>query len=46
MAFSVLQKIILDFELKYRERELRPVVREFKTRDRDQDGVVDDDEFT
>ena len=36
---------VLDFQLKNHEKLLKPLLNVFKIRDKDTDGIVDEDEF-
>lgn len=45
IKFSVFLKTVLDFQMKNHEGLLKPLVKVFKLRDRDNDGIVNEDEF-
>lgn len=38
-------KAVLDFQMKNHEKMLKPLIVVFKSRDRDSDGIVNEDEF-
>lgn len=42
LKFSQFLKCVLDFQLKNHERLLKPLVRSFKTKDRDSDGIINE----
>lgn len=45
LKFSYFLKCVLDFQLKNHEKLLKPLVRSFKNKDSDSDGIIDEEEF-
>ena len=45
IKFALFLQTVLDFQLKNHEKLLKPLVNVFKARDKDADGIVDEDEF-
>lgn len=45
IKFALFLQTVLDFQLKNHEKLLKPLVNVFKIRDKDSDGIVDEDEF-
>lgn len=42
LRFSQFLKCVLDFQLKNHEKLLKPLVRSFKNKDRDSDGIINE----
>ena len=45
IRFSLFLQTVLDFQLKNHEKLLKPLIQIFKVKDRDSDGIIDEDEF-
>lgn len=45
LKFSQFIKCVLDFQLKNHQKLLKPLVKSFKNRDSDSDGIINEDEF-
>ncbi len=45
IKFSSFLQCVLDFQMKNHEKLLRPLIRVFKDKDRDLDGIINEDEF-
>ncbi len=45
LKFNVFLKTVLDFQLKEHEKFLSRFIGEFKSKDKDNDGVLDEEQF-
>ena len=45
IKFSAFLQTVLDFQLKNHEKLLKPLIQVFRVKDRDSDGIIDEDEF-
>lgn len=45
IKYGIFLKAVLDFQLKNHEKLIKPFVQVFKMRDRDNDGIVNEEQF-